>query len=442
MTKLALLGGNPVRTKLFPAHNFIGAEEKQKVMEILDSGVLSRFLGVWHDDFYGGDEVRAFEREWADSYQAAQGIAVNSCTSGLYAAVGAAGVGPGDEVIVSPYTMTASVTAAVAFNAVPVFADIDPQNFCLSPASIREKITERTKAIIVVHLFGHPADMDEIMDIADAHNITVIEDCAQAPCAAYKGRPVGTLGHMGVFSLNYHKHIHSGEGGIIITNDERLADRLRLIRNHAEAVVAGRKVDSLVNMVGFNFRLGEIEAGIGRMQLAKSRKLVERRRHNLDYFNRNLPRIPGLTISRAADYVDHSYYVAALNYDADAAGLSRDILIRALHAELPETEMIEGHGPLISGGYVKPIYLYPMFQEQVAYGDLGCPFKCPHYKGQVNYAPGICPEAEKAHATIITHEYMQPSLKESDIDDVLAAFARVAENMEDLRAFQRSCQTE
>ena len=438
MTNLALLGGNPVRTKLFPAHNFIGDAEKKKVMEIMDSGVLSRFLGVWHDDFFGGDEIQAFEKEWADSYQAKHGISVNSCTSGLYAAVGAAGVGPGDEVIVSPYTMAASVTAAIAFNAVPVFADIDPKNFCLSPASIKERITERTKAIIIVHLFGHPADMDEIMEIANAHNITVIEDCAQAPCATYKGRPIGTIGHMGVFSLNYHKHIHSGEGGIVLTNDDNLADRMRLIRNHAEAVLQGREIDSLVNMVGFNFRLGEIEAGIGRMQLSKSQGLVDKRRHNLDYFNRNLPDIPGLSISEPADYVEHSYYVAVMNYDADAAALSRATLIKALHAELPETEMRKNHGPLIGGGYVKPIYLYPMFQQKIAYGDVGCPFKCPHYKGDVSYAEGICPETEKAHATIITHEYMQPSLSESDIDDVLKAFEKVAGNMDALRAYEAS----
>jgi len=440
MTKLALLGGNPVRSEEFPAHNFIGDAEKKKVMEIMDSGVLSRFLGVWHDDFYGGDEVRAFEQEWAKSYQAKHGISVNSCTSGLYAAVGAAGAGPGDEVIVSPYTMAASVTAAVAFNAVPVFADIDPKNFCLSPASIRAKITERTRAIIVVHLFGHPADMDEIMEIASAHNITVIEDCAQAPCATYKGRPVGTLGHMGVFSLNYHKHIHSGEGGIIVTNDDNLADRLALIRNHAEAVVNGREVDSLVNMVGFNFRLGEIESGIARVQLSKAPGLVSRRRKNMAYFNRNLPevadRIIGLSISPAADYVEHSYYAGVFNFKAAEAGISRDLLIKALHAELPETKMRKGHGPLIGGGYVKPVYLYPMFQKQIAYGELGCPFKCPHYKGEVNYSAGICPETEKAHATIITHEYMQPSLSESDIDDVLSAFEKVADNMDDLRRYE------
>jgi len=440
MTKLALFGGHAVRTKLFPAHNFIGEAEKQKVMDIMDSGVLSRFLGVWHDDFYGGDEVRAFEREWADSYQATYGIAVNSCTSGLYAAVGAAGVGPGDEVIVSPYTMSASVTAAISFNAVPVFADIDPKNFCLSPQSIRERITARTKAIIVVHLFGHPADMDEIMAIARAHNIIVIEDCAQAPCATYKGRPVGTLGHMGVFSLNYHKHIHCGEGGIILTNDEELSDRLCLIRNHAEAVVEGRQIDNIVNMVGFNFRLGEIEAGIGRVQLSKGQGLIEKRRRNLTYFNDHLPALPGLSISKAANYVEHSYYAAALNFDAEIAGLSRDTLITALHAELPETEMRKGHGPLISGGYVKPLYLAPMFQRQIAYGDKGCPFKCPHYKGVVDYSPGICPETEKAHATIVTHEYMQPSLRESDIDDVMRAFQKLADNWDELRSYEMTKQ--
>lgn len=437
MSKLALLGGDPVRTELFPAHNTIGQEEKTKVMEIMDSGILSKFLGVWHEDFFGGPEVQAFEKEWADSCDTVHGIAVNSCTSGLYAAVGAAGVGPGDEVIVSPYTMAASVTAAIAFNAVPVFADIDPDSFCLSPKSIRENITPRTKAIIVVHLFGHPAEMDEIMEIAEEFNLIVIEDCAQAPCATYKGLQVGSIGHMGVFSLNYHKHIHTGEGGMIVTNDDDLCERLQLIRNHAEAVLQNKQVDSLVNMVGFNFRLGEIEAGIGRIQLAKSALLVDKRRRNVDYFNNKLADIPGLRIASVPDHVEHSYYAHALHFDEKEAGITRDTFIKAIQAELPDTKMREGWGALISGGYVKPIYLYPMFQEKIAYGEVSCPFKCPHYKGEVNYDEGICPETEKAHATIITHEFIQPFMSLEDIDDVLCAFQKVAENLEALQAYEK-----
>lgn len=169
--------------------------------------------------------------------------------------------------------------------------------------------------------------------------------------------------------------------------------------------------------------------------MAKSHMLVDKRRHNLEYFNRNMPNAPGLTVSKSADYVKQSYYAAAYNYGAEISGISRNTLLKALRAELPETELREGQGPLISGGYVKPIYLNPMFQKQIAYGEVGCPFKCPHYKGQIDNSAGICPEVERAHATIITHEYMQPSLNETDIDDVLKAFEKVADNLDSLREY-------
>ena len=280
MSNLALLGGTPVREKLFPAHKFIAKEEKAAVSAVVETGILSRYIGAQHPDFMGGPQVKAFEEAWAEGYRAEHAVAMNSATSGLFAAAGAAAIGPGDEVIVSPYTMMASVTAAIVFNAVPVFADIDPGTFCLSAETIGAKITPRTKAIIVVHIFGQTADMDPIMALAKEHGLIVIEDAAQCPFATYKGRPAGTLGHMGVFSLNYHKHVHTGEGGVVSTNDAGLAEKLRLIRNHAEAVVGKRGVTDLVNMVGFNFRMGEIEAAIGLCQLAKGPELIRRRQAN------------------------------------------------------------------------------------------------------------------------------------------------------------------
>ena len=260
MPHLAINGGTPVRTAPFPRYNTIGSEEKQAVMEVLEDGVLSQFLGTWHPDFYGGPRIQKLEKEWAEYFGVKHAVTVNSATSGLYAAVGAAGVGPGDEVIVSPYTMAASATAALVYGAIPVFADIDPDIYCLSPRSIRERITPSTRAIIVVDIFGHPADMDEIMAIAAEHNLAVIEDNAQGPGALYNGKYAGALAHMGVFSLNYHKTIHTGEGGVIVTDDDELAERLQLIRNHAEVVVRGKGVQNLVNMVGFNYRMTEIEA--------------------------------------------------------------------------------------------------------------------------------------------------------------------------------------
>lgn len=434
MSTLALLGGKPVRTKLFPAYRVIGEDDRAAVAKVMESGILSRFLGTWHDDFFGGPEVKAFEHEWATAFRAAHAVSVNSATSGLFAAAGAAGIGPGDEVIVSPYTMSASAVAALVFNAVPVFADIDPDSYCVSARTIEARITPRTKAIVVVHIFGNVADMDPIMDLAARHGLTVIEDCAQAPFATYKGRPVGTLGHMGVFSLNYHKHIHTGEGGVLTTNDPRLAEKVQLIRNHAEAVVERKGVADLVNMIGFNFRLGEMEAAIGRRQLLKGPDLVRRRQANVKYLEDRIRGIPFLSCPKVQDGVEHVYYVHALSYDAEAAGVSRATFVRALKAELAATELREGEGVLMGEGYVRPLYLQPIYQKQVGYGEVGCPFKCPHYTGAPDYSAGSCPEVEDAHFNrVITHELMRPPASRADLDDVADAFCKVAENMAALR---------
>ncbi len=434
MTRLALFGGAPIRSEPFPAYRPIGKEEAEAAKHVVESGVLSSFLGVWHQDFYGGPQVRAFEAEWAEAYKAKHAISVNSCTSGLYAAVGAAGIGPGDEVIVSPYTMTASATAAIIFNGVPVFADIDPGTYCLDPESIRQRITPRTKAIIVVHIFGQAADMDAIMDLANVHGIIVIEDCAQSPCATYKDRPVGTLGHMGVFSLNYHKHIHSGEGGVITTNDDELADRCQLIRNHGEAVVEAKGTKNLVNMIGFNFRLGEIEAAIARCQLKRAWDLITERQRNVRYLEDKLSGLPGLHMPAVRHDCVHVYYVHALSSAESETGVHRDKIVQALCAELPVTEMREREGPLVSAGYAKPLYLQPMYQNLVGYGSVSCPFKCPHYEGTLDYDEGLCPAAENAYSrTLISSELMRPPMSKSDLDDVADAFHKVFGNLDQLR---------
>lgn len=430
--KLALLGGRPVRTDPFPAYRVISTEEKAAACRVLDSGILSRFLGAWHADFYGGPEVQAFEREWAEALDTRHGISVNSCTSGLYAAIGAAGIQFGDEVIVSPYTMSASASAPLIFGGVPVFADIDPRTYCLSAETIRPRITERTRAIIVVHIFGQPADMDPIMELAEEFGLVVIEDCAQAPFATYKARPVGGLGHMGVFSLNYHKHIHTGEGGIVTTNDDELADRVRMIRNHAEAVAEKKGTTSLVNMIGFNFRLGEIEAAIGREQLRKGPNLVSRRRENIAYLESRID-LPGLTPPYVGPAGDHVYYVHAFSYDEAETGVSRDLMVRALRAELPVTAMREAEGPLLGMGYVKPLYLMPLFQNPSACFGANSPIARAVAEGTATYARGLCPNAERAHfETLVTHEMMRPGMSHDDLDAVVVAFHKVWANLDAL----------
>jgi len=433
MSNLALLGGPKVRTHLFPAYRTIGREEEVAVVDVLRSGVLSRFVGGWHPDFYGGPQVKALEEEWARHFGVKHAITVNSATSGLYCAVGAIGAGPGDEIIVSPYSMSVSATAALIFNSVPVFADIEADYFCLSAESIEERITEATRAIIVVDLFGQPYDAERINAIAKKHNLWVIEDAAQAPNARYNGRFAGTLGDIGIYSLNYHKHIHAGEGGIIVTNNDDLAEKMRLIRNHAEAVVENKGVTDLVNMVGFNFRMNEIEAAIIREQLKKLPSLVKQRQENVSYLAAKLSEIPCLEPARVRPGCEHAFYMHILKFDSEVAGMHRNRFVEAVKAELPPIELRETEGVKVVAGYVKPLYLLPMFQQKIAYGRNGCPFTCGHAFRDVNYDRGICPVCERMHFDeLINHELIRPFMSQQDLDDVFAAFQKVWENRSDL----------
>lgn len=427
--KLALLGGNPVRTKPFPAYRVIGQEEIGAVNRVMETGSLSKYLGCWHPDFNGGPEVRALEKEWAEYFGVKHAIAVNSATSGLYCAVGAVGTEPGEEVIVTPYTMSASATAALVYNAIPVFADIEEDCFCLDPKAVEALITSKTRAIMVVDIFGQPYDAEVINAIAKKHGLYVIEDCAQAPGAKYKGRYAGTLGDIGVFSLNYHKHIHCGEGGIVVTDSDEMADRLRLIRNHAEAVVEGAGVANLSNMIGFNYRMPEIEAAITRCQLNKLEGLVNERQKNCEFLSSKLGQIPGLVAPKVREGCSHVYYVHGFKFNEEITGVSRNRFIEAVKAELPPTELREGEGPLIGTGYVKPLYLQPMYQKRIAYGSKGYPFS----ESRVKYDRGICPVVERMHFNeFFSHELMRPGMLKEDLDDVVRAFEKVWINRKQL----------
>jgi len=431
-SKLAVLGGTPIRQRRFPAHNTLGREEKDAAIAVIESGVLSRFLGAWHADFLGGDRVRQFEGEWADFVGARFAVSVNSATSGLVAAVGAAGIGPGDEVILPPYTMSATASAVIAYNAVPVFADIDARTFCIDPASIEARLTSRTKAIIAVHLFGHPADMDRIVAIGRKHHAVVIEDAAQAPGAVYRGRRVGALGDITVFSLNYHKHIHTGEGGMATTNDERLATRMRLVRNHGEAVVEDIGVTDIANTFGFNFRLTELQAAIGSAQLRKLPTLLAQRTANAEYLAARVGALAGIAPTHIEAGCTHVYYVQPFSFDEAIVGVSRDRFVEAVSAELPTAEGQDW--PLVYPGYMKPLYLQPMYQRQIAYGASGCPFKCPMYEGKTNYASGLCPVTERVEAhTLIGTEFMRPPATTDDMNDVANAFEKVYEHRSELQ---------
>lgn len=428
MSILAINGGTKIRTKFFEPYNSIGHEEKEAVNRVMDSGVLSKFLGAWEDDFFGGTEVQAFEKEWSEEFNVKYSVSVNSNSSGLHAALGACGIGYGDEVIVSPYSMSVSATAPLVWNATPVFADINPNHYNIDIESIKKNITPKTKAIVVVHIMGCPADMDEIMEIAKKHSLFVIEDAAQSPYSLYKGKRVGTIGDIGVFSLNYHKHIHTGEGGMCVTNNLKLFEKMQMIRNHAESIVEAKGETDLVNMLGFNFRLTEIQAAIGRVQLRKLRKEVEIRQKYALQFDNTFVKYDFITTTQLTDRT-HSYYFQAFQIDGDKVGVSREKFLEAVRAELMPIRTRENEGVPIYGGYVKPLYLIPMFQKKVVYKNGHYPFK-----DNVQYNQGICPNVEEMYyKKLWVHDFTKSSLGEDDVMDVIKAYKKVCDNINELK---------
>jgi dTDP-4-amino-4,6-dideoxygalactose transaminase len=431
MTELALYGGKKTRTHAFAARRTIGEAEKQAVMAVMDSGNLSGFFGSPGPAWLGGPKVLEFENKWATQYGFEHAISVNSWTTGLMTAVGAIGIEPGDEVIVSPYTMSASATAILFYGGIPVFADIDPDTFNISAASIAPCISPRTKAIMVVHIFGQAADMDPIMALAARHGLLVIEDAAQAPGVRYKGKAVGAIGDIGGFSLNYHKHIHTGEGGMLVTNNAQLAQRCQLIRNHGENLIEDQGLEKISNLLGSNYRLTELQAAIGCVQLDRLDSHLAQRQRLAAHFSAQLETIDGLSAAKVAAGSEHAYYLYPVKYAAEVTGISRNTFVRAVNAELPKPDLWEQTGWV--EGYVRPLYLAPLYQKKIALGRQGFPWNV-HLEIDYNYRKGLCPVVEQMHeSTLIYTPLMREPLEEIDVDDFVSAIKKVLAQREQLR---------
>ena len=417
--KLAINGGNKIREKSWADNITTGEEEKIALSRVIDSGYMSLFEGSHTPDapfsFYGGPEVQALENEWNEYYGSKYSVSVNSATSGLYMAIGALGIGYGDEVIVSPYTMSACAMAPMIYGAIPVFADVDDMG-SLDPKSIKTLVSPRTKAILVVHQFGIPAQMNEIMEIANEYNLKVIEDCAQAHGAKYRGQYVGTIGDIGVFSLNVNKTIQSGEGGVCITKDKDLHYRLALIRNHGEAVVEAAEYDDIINIAGFNYRMTELQAAVCRVQLGKLDGLNAARLKLVKQLNNGLRVFDFLVVPEEKYDCESTYYVYPLKFLSEIAGIKREQFVEAVNAE----------GINFFQGYVKPLYTQPVYQKRSLFKN-GYPFSAIENKScRMEYNIGICPNAEKLYFDqMIINEHIRLPNTEEDVRDIINAIHKI-----------------
>jgi len=370
MGVLAINGGKPT-AELKLHQKFYGKSEmKERMNSLIYSEYFSGYRGSWRDAFWGGENVKELEKFFSEYLGGDnKALAVNSCTSALIVACGAIGLKPGDEVIVTPWSMSCSATAPMIYGATPVFADIDPQTFCLDPDDVKKKITPRTKAIIVVDLFGHMYDQ-RINEIAVEYDLFVIEDAAQAIGAKYDGEDgfahAGTIGDIGCFSFTQGKHFTSGEGGFIVTSNPTLYMKCALIRNHAEAVISSApKNESFFdyeNLVGMNLRMTEFQAVVLLEQLKHIDEEIARRNHIVNVFRNSLA-IPNMSLSATKNNFLHAYYVLAFFYLEEGDAPKREKFIEAVNAEIKIKEsMMSMQSEFCRCGYIDPLYKMPVFK--------------------------------------------------------------------------------
>lgn len=373
----------------FKRYNSIGKEELDSATKVISSGVLSSFVGSWSPSFHGGEQVQALEQEMQEYFGVKHAISVNSWTSGLIAAVGALNLEPGDEVIVPTWTMSATATAILVWNCVPVFADIDVHTFCISTESVRNLITPRTRAVIAVDIFGQSSDIESLQSVCSEHNLKLISDSAQAPNAKRGTKFAGSIADIGGISLNYHKHIHSGEGGVIFTNDDQLALRMKLIRNHGEVVLAempeSEKPNNTAGIIGYNFRLGEIEAAIARQQLRKLDRLTKRRAEVATKLIQGLKLLEGMRLPEVDTTNSHVFYMFPVVLNNRALKMGREVICKALESN--------GLFPLERG--YENLHLLPIYRSRNAYGRGFIPWSLDEHFNPDNYKEGSCPKAEE-----------------------------------------------
>lgn len=367
MQELALLGGSPAvpRSMRRVEWPVVTPEDEQAVGRVLTS---RKFTCVAS----GEQEVKGLEREWADYIGARHCVAVSNGTSAIQLALGALGVGPGDEVLVPALSFVASAVAPLHQLAIPVFVDIDPVRFNLDPADLERKITDRTKAILVVHLHGLPAEMEEIMALARRHKLAVIEDAAQAHGAIYRGRKVGTIGDIATFSLNVSKNLPTcGEGGLVTTNSRELYEKVMMLRQFGEIIDDKTERTYVHHILGWNQKLSSIQAAFTRSQLARYDEAQAKRDENVRTLLNAIEPLPGVTVPSAPEDRTHAWHILRFRFDPAAAGLT-DVTSGQFRAAVQK--ILRAEGVALSEYQKIPLSGHKLFQTQEGYGK-GYPWK-------------------------------------------------------------------
>jgi len=414
--KLAIEGGKPVRTEPFPPWPYFWEDEKRAVREVLDSGKVN---------YWTGRKGMEFQERFAEYCGVKHAIAVCNGTAALHIALAACGVGPGDEVIVPARTFIATAMAVLHQNAIPVFADVDLKTHNISIASVRELINQRTRAIIAVHLAGHPAEMDGLMALAKKNNIVVIEDAAQAHGAEYKHKKTGSLGNIAAFSFCQDKIMTTGgEGGMVVTDDDEMAEIARTYKDHG---YWEREHRSLLEMealytyihhsLGYNYRLTEMQSAMGIELLKRLDWMVNKRIENAHYLTENLKEMDFLETPYEAPYVKHSFYKYYCTLNLDKIKVDRDLFVKALKAE----------GIPAGIGTTSELYLEEVFREKRGYGTSSCPFGCPWYQGRIDYSKVFCPNVHKLSKRAFLVP-VHPTIERKDLDDIIRAIEKVGES--------------
>jgi perosamine synthetase len=410
METLAIDGGIPIRTKgPIVEEDVFEEEELQALLEVAKLKKLRR-----------AEAALEYERTIAEWFGVKHAIAVSSGTTALHIALAAFGIGPGDEVIVTPYTFVASDTCVLEQNAIPIFADVDPVHLTLDPEDVARRITPRTKAIIPVTITGTLVDMDPIMDLAEEHDLWVLEDACQSLGATYKGRLVGTIGHVGVFSTITGKITNTGEGGFVITNDTDLFEKMWGYQDFARKRSLGPASKYHWDLPTTNYRITNMQAAIGTQQIMRLDDMIAKRTENAEYLTEKLKDVPGLVLPSGSPWGERVYFYYVVRIQPEVIGTDMLNFALALAAEGVYNEKY-----LSTTRWMIPQHLEPLFTNKAGYGGTKCPFECPWYDGQVEYYRGLCPVAEKACDEVFWLASVHPLLETSDLDDVAAAVKKV-----------------